>query len=94
MPTIDGEASYRYQVPTPTLTFPVFGTVQFFPANNYDFHVGAQLPIWDFGRTQANVQRTLAEIQTSKDNLESAKQTLAYQVAEPYTVLLFSITKA
>ena len=90
MPTIDGEANYRYQQPTPSITFPGgFGKVQFFPANNYDFHLGAQLPIWDFGRTQANVQKTIAQIQTSKDNLESAKQALAYQVAELYCAIIF-----
>jgi len=89
MPTIDGDASYRYGKPTPSITFPGFGTFAFFPANNYDFHLGANLPIWDFGRTQANVQKTLAEIQTSKDNLENSKQALAYQVAELYCAIIF-----
>jgi len=89
MPTIDGEASYRYGKPTPSITFPGFGSFAFFPANNYDFHVGAQLPIWDFGRTQANVQKTLAGIQSSKDNLENSKQALAYQVAELYCAIIF-----
>ena len=89
MPTIDGEASYRYAKPTPELSFPGFGTFAFFPANNYDFHLGATLPIWDFGRTQANVQKTLTQIQTSKDNLEKSKQTLAYQVAELYCAIIF-----
>lgn len=92
MPTIDADASYRYQKPTPSLSFPLPGgteSFQFFPANNYDLHLGAQLPIWDFGRTQADVQRTLAQIQTSKDNLESSKMTLAYQVAELYVAIIF-----
>ena len=89
MPTIDGEASYRYAKPTPELTFPNIGTFAFVPSNNYDFHLGASLPIWDFGRTQANVQKTLAQIQTSKDNLESAKQDLAYQIAELYCAIIF-----
>ena len=89
MPTIDGEANYRYGKPTPSITFPGFGSFAFFPANNYDLHVGAALPIWDFGRTAANVKKTLAEIQTSKDNLESAKQDLAYQIAELYCAIIF-----
>ena len=89
MPTIDAEASYRYAKPTPELSFPGFGTFAFFPANNYDFHLGANLPIWDFGRTQANVKKTLSQIQTSKDNLESVKMTIAYQVAELYCAIIF-----
>jgi len=89
MPTIDGEASYRYAKPTPELSFPGFGTFAFFPANNYDFHLAANVPIWDFGRTQANVKKTLAQIQTSKDNLENSKQALAYQVAELYCAIIF-----
>ncbi|HWB63399.1 MAG TPA: TolC family protein [Chitinophagales bacterium] len=89
MPTIDGEASYRYGKPTPELNFPGIGTFAFIPANNYDFHLSANLPIWDFGRTQANVQRTLAQIETSQDNLEGSKQMLAYQVAELYCAIIF-----
>ncbi len=89
MPTIEGDANYRYGKPTPSITFPGFGSFAFFPANNYDFHLGAALPIWDFGRTAADVKKTLAEIQTSKDNLENAKQALAYQVAELYCAIIF-----
>ena len=89
MPTISGEASYRYGKPTPELNFPGVGKFAFVPENNYDFHLAANLPIWDFGRTQANVQKTLAQIQTSKDNLENGKQALAYQIAELYVSIIF-----
>ena len=89
MPTIDADASYRYAKPTPELSFPGLGTFAFVPSNNYDFHLAATLPIWDFGRTQANVQKTLAQIQTSKDNLENNKMLLAYQVAELYVAIIF-----
>ncbi len=89
MPTISADASYRYAKPTPELTFPGLGSFAFVPANNYDFHLSANLPIWDFGRTQANVQKTLAQIQTSKDNLENGKQALAYQIAELYVSIIF-----
>jgi outer membrane protein len=89
MPTIDGDATYRYGKPTPSISFPGFGSFQFLPANNYDFHVAAQLPIWDFGRTQADVKKTLLQIQTSRDNLENVKLALAYQVAELYCAIVF-----
>jgi outer membrane protein len=89
MPTLNGEANYRYGKPTPSIIVPGLGSFQFFPANNYDFHIGAELPIWDFGRTQASVQKTLAEIQSSRDNLESTRQVLAYQIAELYSAIIF-----
>lgn len=93
MPSIDADASYRYQQPTPSISFPLSPnntlSFQFFPANNYDFHIAASLPIWDFGRTQADVKRTLAQIQLSKDNLEQGKHALAYQVAELYVAIIF-----
>ena len=89
MPTIDADANYRYQFPTPSITFPGFGSFAFFPKNNYDFHLGANLPIWDFGRTAASVKKTLYEIQSSKDNQESAKLDLAYEVAELYVATVF-----
>jgi outer membrane protein len=92
MPTLDGVATYRYGKPTPELSLPLNGqelSITFFPANNYDFHVGLNLPIWDFGRTQASVKKTLTQIQTNKDNLESAKQMLAYQVAQIYYAIVF-----
>ena len=89
MPTVEADASYRYAKPTPQISFPGIGAFSFIPENNYDFHLGANLPIWDFGRTQANVKKTLAQIQTSKDNLENAKQAIAYQVAELYCAIIF-----
>jgi outer membrane protein len=89
MPTIDADANYRYQFPTPSITFPGFGSFAFFPKNNYDLHVGANLPLWDFGRTAASVKKTLYEIQSSKDNQESAKLDLAYEVAELYVATVF-----
>ena len=37
----------------------------------------------------ADVKRTLAQIQTSKDNLDNSKMLLAYQVAELYVAIIF-----
>lgn len=88
MPVISADASYRYGRPTPSITFPigqgVTKEVQFIPANNYDFGLKVQQPIWDFGRTQGSIQKAKTEIATSKDNLEAAKITMAYQVAQLY----------
>ncbi|MDB5281826.1 MAG: TolC family protein, partial [Bacteroidota bacterium] len=67
MPVIEGDATYRYGKPTPSISFPVNGQtldIQFIPANNYDFHLALTQPITDFGRSQVNVKKALSEIQT------------------------------
>jgi outer membrane protein TolC len=93
MPVISGDASYRYGKPTPSIKFPigggVFQEVSFLPANNFDVGLKVQQPIWDFGRTGANIQKSKSDIATSKDNLESVKNTLAYQVAQVYFGIVF-----
>ncbi len=93
MPIISADASYRYGKPTPSISFPVSATetkvVQFIPANNFDAGLKLVQPIWDFGRTGAVIKKSKSEITTSKDNLESATSTLAYQVAQVYFGIVF-----
>ncbi len=93
MPVISGDANYRYGKPTPSISFPIAPginkEIQFFPANNFDAGLKVQQPIWDFGRTGASIQKAKSDIATSKDNLESAKNTLAYQVAQVYFGIVF-----
>jgi outer membrane protein TolC len=93
MPVISGDASYRYGKPTPGISFPIAPGVnkeiQFLPANNFDAGLKVQQPIWDFGRTDASIQKSKTEIVTSRDNLESVKNTLAYQVAQVYFGIVF-----
>ena len=75
MPVITADASYRYGKPTPSISFPIgqgiTKEIQFIPANNYDLGLKIQQPIWDFGRTGANIQKSKSEIITSKDDLEN-----------------------
>jgi len=93
MPVISGDASYRYGKPTPSISFPVgagvFQEVSFLPANNFDLGLKVQQPIWDFGRTGANIKKSKSDIATSKDNLESVKNALAFQVAQVYFGIVF-----
>lgn len=92
-PYVSGDATYRYAKPTPVLSLPLNGqeySFAFFPANNYDLHVGLNETIYDFGRTQASVKKTLTQLQTSKDQLESDKSALAYQVAQFYYGIVFT----
>lgn len=91
MPVIGGNATYRYAQPTPEINIPIPGVqpISFIPANNYDFNISLTQPVWDFGKTQASVKKTLVDIQTAKDNEEQSKLTLAYQVAQLYYGIVF-----
>ena len=93
MPVISGDASYRYGKPTPSISIPlgpnITKEISFLPANNFDMGLKLQQPIWDFGRTGANIQKSKSDIATSKDNLESAKNTIAYQVTQIYFGIVF-----
>jgi outer membrane protein TolC len=92
MPVIGAEATYRYQQPTPKIVIPIPGfesSIQFIPANNYDFNIKLSQPVWDFGRTQASVNKAKSETATAKDNVEANKNNVAYQVAQLYYGIIF-----
>lgn len=92
MPVIGAEAIYRYQQPTPKVVIPIPGfesSLQFIPANNYDFNVKLSQPVWDFGRTQASVNKAKSETITAKDNVEASKNNVAYHVAQLYYGIIF-----
>lgn len=92
MPVIGAEAIYRYQQPTPKIVIPIPGfesSIQFIPANNYDFNVKLSQPVWDFGRTQASVNKAKSETTTARDNVEANKNNVAYQVAQLYYGIIF-----
>ncbi len=92
MPILSGEASYRYGKPTPSIAFPINGQLEefsFFPENNYDFRLALTQPIYDFGRTQASVNKSKSDIVSAKDNLENSTNLLAYEVAQVYFGIVF-----
>lgn len=92
MPIISGDASYRYGKPTPSIAFPINGQLEefsFFPENNYDFRLALTQPIYDFGRTQASVNKSKSDIVAAKDQLENSTHLLAYEVAQVYFGIVF-----
>ena len=92
LPVAGADLSYRRMYPTPSIQFPLgqgqFMDVSFLPANNYNASVSLAQPILDL-RTPATVNKAKSDLQTSKDNLESFKIQLAYQVAQIYYSIIF-----
>lgn len=93
-PNIAINGSYSYVGPVSAFTFsfpsiPGVGdlppmTRQMMPHNNFNTNVGLQQTVWDFGRTDAQVQRAKQNKIQASDNLKAQELGLAYQVAILY----------
>jgi outer membrane protein TolC len=55
-PVINGTGSYSYVNPISQKDFGT-GVLQFQPYNNYNFNVSITQPIWDFGKTNAQIAK-------------------------------------
>lgn len=93
LPVVTANGSFRYQTPIAEAKFQTPGgeqVIQFQPHDNYDFNVGASGPIFDFGRTKAQIQKAIAEAELSKNSVETAIHAVAYQIAQLYYGILFT----
>ncbi|MBS1508444.1 MAG: TolC family protein [Bacteroidetes bacterium] len=87
-PVISGAASYTYVTPLSTANF--FGNeVKFQPNNNYNFNISLTQPIWDFGKTNALIAKSKAELLSATTNIEQAKAQVASQVANVYYSMVY-----
>jgi outer membrane protein TolC len=91
LPTAAANLSYNRLYPTPAIEIPMGAIVQSFkvaPADNYNASVNFAQSILDL-RTPAAVNKAKSDLATTKDNLESFKIQLAYQVAQIYYSIIF-----
>ncbi|MBC7893741.1 MAG: TolC family protein [Sphingobacteriaceae bacterium] len=91
-PTLSGDASYSYIWPTPKIDIPIPGVdagIQFQPHNNYNVGLIASQTVYDWGKINANVERSMAETRQAFDNVDAQKTVLAYQVAQVYYGIVF-----
>lgn len=89
LPTVEGIADYARLDPVSEFTLPDIGTMPLFPANNYDFHVGARQILYDFGRRSAAVENAKSGKASAFENVESIKAGLAYQVVDVFYSILY-----
>jgi outer membrane protein TolC len=87
-PEITADASYAYV--RPKIELPINGnTFQFAPVNNFSGALNANYALFDFGRLQANVERSKDDLQYAKHNVEYVKAQLAFQVANIYYNMVY-----
>lgn len=93
LPALSGTGSYSYLTPVGQISFPISATetrtIQFQPHNNYNFNIGLNQIIWDFGKTQSQIEKAKADMLVSKQNTEAAKLQLASQVVNIYYSLVY-----
>jgi len=88
MPEVTGNASYAYI--QPKITIPLGGTdFQFAPVNSVNASINAQYAIIDFGRLKANIEKSKDELQTATHSLSYVKAQLANQVATIYYNIVY-----
>jgi outer membrane protein len=87
-PVISGNAAYTYVTPLSTANF--FGNeVKFQPNNNYNFNLAVTQPIWDFGKTNAQIARAKTDLLSATTNIEQSKAQVAAQVANIYYAMVY-----
>ena len=87
-PEITADASYSYV--RPKIELPINGnTFQFAPVNNFSGALNANYALFDFGRLQANVERSKDDLQFAKHNVDYVKAQLAFQVANIYYNIVY-----
>src|SRR5205085_8952481 len=62
---------------------------EFQPNHNINTFIGLSAPIYDFGRTKANVDKAKEDLQQSKNTIEYNKAQLAAQVANVYYTIIY-----
>ena len=92
LPTAMGDLSYRQQFPTPLIQFPSASgqmqEIKIQPADNYNASITLAQPLIDL-HVSSLLNKAKSDLEVSKDNLESFKITLAYQVAQVYYSIVF-----
>jgi outer membrane protein TolC len=87
-PDITADASYAYV--RPKIELPLNGDVfQFAPLHNFSGAVNATYALFDFGRLQANIERSKDDLKLAQHNVDYVKSQLAYQVANVYYNIVY-----
>src|ERR1051325_2686323 len=87
-PIVSGVGSYNYVNPISQANFGG-GELKFQPNNNYNFNLAVTQPIWDFGKTNAQIAKAKTELLSATTNIEQAKAQVAAQVASVYYSMIY-----
>ncbi len=87
-PAVSGIGQYNYVNPISQANFGG-GEIKFQPNNNYNFNLSVTQPIWDFGKTNAQIAKAKTDLLSANTNIEQAKAQVAAQVASVYYSMIY-----
>lgn len=90
-PMLDGEVSYTRIDPVATVDFPVNGKTipfSFAPNNNYNVQAVLQQVLYDFGKSDAQINVARSAEKSADDNFAQIKSSVAYQAIQLYYGIL------
>jgi len=88
-PSLSGIGSYTYIQPDQSLAFPPLGTFTLAPSNNWDFHVGLNQVITQFGKRDVQVKMAESGLAAAKTGVDQVKTGISYQAAQVFYTALF-----
>ena len=88
LPNVEAFTLYSRMSPNPTITFPT-GSIQFYPDNSFDAHIGINQLVYDFGKTKTNVALQQAGKEITELSVEQAKQKLSITTAVYFYSLVY-----
>ncbi len=87
-PVITGNGSYNYVTPLSKINFGG-NDLKLQPNNNHNYNISITQPIWDFGKTQAQIAKSKVDLLSATTNVEQAKAQVASQVANVYYSMIY-----
>jgi len=88
-PQISGNGSYTRLGPVPTIDLPGEGSFSTIPKDNWDFYLGVNQLVYDFGRRERGVDLAKSGITTAKDSRTLIKTQLAYATVQVFYSILY-----
>jgi outer membrane protein TolC len=89
LPQVELDASYAKLLPDPTIAFPGFGNLQFFPEDNYDVHIIARQTLYDFGKKWDSYKATKYDYEAILNNAIAIKSNLIVQTKYTFYSIIF-----
>jgi outer membrane protein TolC len=88
-PDISGQAGYTRLGPGSKLSFPMLGTFELYPQNNYNAELDVRQTIYDFSKTSRNVKMQESGKTISEKSVELVKEKLDLVTVISYYTLVY-----
>ena len=88
-PSLSGAGSYTYVQPDQAFVFPGLGKFILSPSNNWDFHLGLNQIITQFGKRDVQVRMAESGLASARIGMDQVQTAISYQAAMVFYTALF-----